>query len=153
MCGRYSFFSKTKINAQTLGVPEPSLFEPRYNIAPTQLIPVVRMATESRSWDQLRWGLIPSWASDPSIGNRMINARAETVAEKPAFRTAFKKRRCLIPADGFYEWMKEGKQKQPYHITVNGGEIFAFAGLWEEWHDPQGEVIESCTIITTGPIP
>jgi putative SOS response-associated peptidase YedK len=96
----------------------------------------------------LRWGLIPSWADDPTIGNRLINARSETVASKPSFRAAFKNRRCLIPADGFYEWKKEGKTKQPLHIQRKHGLPFAFAGLWEEW-ERENEIIQSCTIITT----
>ena len=103
-----------------------------------------------REWTILRWGLIPSWADDPGIGNRLINARAETAAEKPSFRNALRHRRCLIPADGFYEWVKAGKgPKQPYLIRLKDGQPFAFAGLWESWTSPDGEVIESCTILTT----
>jgi putative SOS response-associated peptidase YedK len=95
--------------------------------------------------------LIPSWATDPAIGNKLLNARAETVAEKPSFRSAFKRRRCLIPASGFYEWQQTGaRRKQPYFIRPRDGGLFAFAGLWEEWHDPRGEVVETCTILTTG---
>lgn len=99
----------------------------------------------------MHWGLIPSWAKDPSIGNRIINARSETVAEKPSFRAAFKRRRCLIPANGFYEWKKIGKKKQPYYVRRKDGEPFAFAGLWEPWEGEDGTVIESCTILTTEP--
>ena len=134
---------------------------PRFNIAPTQDTAVVRAdrATHERQLSLLHWGLIPSWAKDQSVGNRMINARGETVAEKPSFRTALRRRRCLIPADGFYEWQKTGGAKQPYLIEFDDGRPFAFAGLWESWHsgakpaDPgcesAGPVIESCTIITT----
>lgn len=125
----------------------------RYNVAPTQLLPVVTNGDPNR-FEIMRWGLVPSWAKDLSIGNRMINARAETITEKPAFRPALRRRRCLIPADGFYEWRRyideNGEEiKQPMYIRMKGGETFAFAGLWEEW-GPDGEVL-SFTIITTGP--
>jgi putative SOS response-associated peptidase YedK len=124
---------------------------PRYNIAPTQSVIVVGDDGE-RYLKQMRWGLIPSWAKDESIGNRMINARAETIAEKPAFRAALKKRRCLIPADGFYEWKKgetSKAPKQPFCIRLKSKEPFGFAGLWEHWTSPDGEEVLSCTIITT----
>jgi putative SOS response-associated peptidase YedK len=126
---------------------------PRSNIAPSQPVGAVRATDSGRQWVELRWGLVPSWAKDPSIGNRMINARAETVAEKPAFREAFEQRRCLIPADGFYEWRKlDGGGKQPYYLSRTGSEPFAFAGLWDRWRDRlSGVVIESCTVITTTP--
>ena len=123
---------------------------PRFNIAPTQEVSAVRDLGEGRELEFLRWGLIPSWAKDKSIGAKLINARAETVAEKPAFRSAFKHRRCLIPADGFFEWKKEGGRKEPHYITLRDGGLFAFAGLWEEWHPEDGEAVRSCTIITTG---
>jgi putative SOS response-associated peptidase YedK len=127
--------------------------EPRYNVAPTQQVPIIRVLrtnpdTKERQLVPMRWGLIPSWADDPAIGNRMINARAESVSSKPAFRGAFRYRRCLVPADGFYEWRKEGKRKQPLYIRRKDGQPFAFAGLWEEW-EREGEVIEFCVIITT----
>lgn len=124
---------------------------PRYNIAPTQQVPVVRVAPDSgeREMTLLRWGLIPSWAKDASIGNRLINARAETVASKPAFRAAFKRRRCLVPADGYYEWQKVGSKKQPYLIQRQDGAPFAFAGLWESWHADRPDAVETFTIITT----
>jgi putative SOS response-associated peptidase YedK len=125
-----------------------STLAPRYNIAPTQSVIVVG-DDGKRYLKPMRWGLIPSWAKDPSIGNRMINARAETLAEKPAFRAALKKRRCIIPADGFFEWQKLGKVKQPVHIVLKSREPFGFAGLWENWKSPEGEEILSCTIITT----
>jgi putative SOS response-associated peptidase YedK len=121
---------------------------PRYNIAPAQSVIVVG-DDGKRFLKPMRWGMIPSWAKDPSIGNRMINARAETLAEKPAFRAALKKRRCLIPADGFYEWQKLGQVKQPVRIVLKSREPFGFAGLWEQWMSPDGEGILSCTIITT----
>ena len=125
---------------------------PRYNIAPTQEIAAVRLEDDGkRHLRQLRWGLVPSWAKDLSIGARMINARAETLAEKPSFRSAFKAQRCLILADGFYEWRAEGKgPKQPYRITLADGGAFAFAGLWERWREKESEqTVESCTIVTT----
>ena len=126
----------------------------RFNIAPTQPIAAVRQLGpgEPRQLDALRWGLIPSWAKDPAIGNRMINARAETLAEKPAYRAAYRQRRCLVLADGFYEWQKTASGKQPYYIRLADDRPFAFAGLWERWQDKtlkDAPVLESCTIITT----
>lgn len=125
--------------------------EKRYNVAPTQTAPVVRIKEGARRLDMLRWGLIPSWSKDIKIGYKLLNARAESLGEKPSFRSAYRSRRCLIPASGFYEWKQnEGsKIKQPYYITGSSTEILVFAGLWEEWRSPQGEVIESYTIITT----
>lgn len=125
-------------------------FSPRYNIAPTQSVAVIRRTDAGNELSMLRWGLIPSWAKDVKIGASLINARGETVATKPAFRSAFKRRRCLIPADGFYEWKQTGtKTKQPYYISLKQELPFAFAGLWESWTSPEGGTIESCTIITT----
>ena len=128
-------------------------FVPRYNIAPTQAVVTIRAAKKEagREAALAKWGLIPSWAQDSKIGSNLINARAETIATKPAFRSAIKRRRCLIPTDGFYEWQAVAgqKAKQPYHITVRDARVFAFAGLWEHWTSPAGEEIESCTIITT----
>jgi putative SOS response-associated peptidase YedK len=122
---------------------------PRYNIAPTQQVGVVRQAgLGQREFVWMRWGLVPSWAKDLSIGSQLINARSETAAAKPAFRDSFKRRRCLIAADGFYEWKKEGRQNQPYLIRLKEGGPFAFAGLWERW-DRDAERIETCTILTT----
>jgi putative SOS response-associated peptidase YedK len=124
--------------------------EPRYNIAPTQQVAAVRTTDGVPGMALLRWGLVPSWATDLSAGYKLINARAETVASKPSFRAAFKKRRCLIPASAYYEWQKAGTGgKQPFAIRPREGGLFSFAGLWESWHDPHGEVIESCTILTT----
>lgn len=159
MCGRYSIGTTPDVLAAVFKLataPPPSLFEPRYNIAPTQLAPVIRMDEDGCiSMDLLKWGLIPSWADDPAIGNRMINARAETAAEKPAFRKAFAKRRCLIPADAFYEWKKVGTKKHPYAIRMRDGQPFAIAGLWETWRpksaDRNDAEIESFTILTIEP--
>lgn len=124
----------------------------RYNIAPTQIAPVIRLREASREQAFLKWGLVPSFASDLSVGPRMINARAETVSEKPAFRSAFLKRRCLVVADGFYEWKREGKDKQPYFITLKDNAVFAFAGLWEMWRPRNGgAAVETFTILTTEP--
>src|SRR4051794_24183669 len=153
MCGRY-----TLINLASLTQAFPWITFPpaddlsRYNIAPTQPILAVANNRADR-FEHFHWGLIPSWAKDPSIGNRMINARAETLDQKPAFRTALRRRRCLVPADGFYEWRKEpdGKTKTPMYIRMKGGEPFAFAGLWDVWHDPDGATIPSCTLITGEP--
>lgn len=156
MCGRFTrtndFFSEHVVGqqiAEQLRLFEPEPLPTSYNIAPTQPIAAVRADDQDRHelvW--LRWGLVPSWADDVAIGNRMINARAETIAEKPAFRNAFKKRRCLILADGFYEWQKTGKTKQPYFIQLQGGRPFCFAGLWERWSKGE-QPVESCTILTT----
>jgi putative SOS response-associated peptidase YedK len=151
MCGRYVIKSpaaKLKVRFQLDEMP---LFEARYNIAPTQPVPLVRRTDQLKpQWTVARWGLIPSWAKDAKIGNRLINARGETVADKPSFRSAFRKRRCLIPADGFYEWKKRDGGKQPHFIHLADDEPFAFAGLWEQWTNPEdGELIESCTIVTT----
>jgi putative SOS response-associated peptidase YedK len=123
---------------------------PRYNVSPSQSVAAIRHADGRRTLARLRWGLIPSWAKDPKIDYQCINARAETVATKPAFRSAFKRRRCLIPADGFLEWQKlSAKKKQPYHIRLRDESVFTFAGLWECWHPPEGEPVETCTIVTT----
>jgi putative SOS response-associated peptidase YedK len=150
MCGRFVLFAAGEEVAECFELAEAPLFEPRYNIAPTQPVAVVRATAAGRSLAFLRWGLIPSWSTDPAIGNRLINARCETVAVKPSFRSAFKQRRCLIPASGFYEWQKLGTRlKQPYFIRPRDGGLLALAGVWECWHDPQGQVVETCTILTT----
>jgi putative SOS response-associated peptidase YedK len=126
---------------------------PRYNIAPTQQVLIVRKehGEKMRQLTTMRWGLIPSWAKDAGIGTRTLNARSETVTTTPAFRQSILTKRCLIPADGFYEWQKMGSVKQPYCFEVGEGDVFAFAGLWDEWTSPDGEIIESCTILTTEP--
>jgi putative SOS response-associated peptidase YedK len=150
MCGR---FTLTLDPAElqdlfSLVEPPPAGLAPRYNIAPTQPVAVIANGAE-RKLDLFRWGLIPSWAKDPQIGNQLINARAETVAEKPSFRAALKKRRCLILADGFYEWKREGTRKTPMYFQLGHGRPFAFAGLWETWVGPDPAPVRSCTIITT----
>lgn len=138
--------------AEAFQLSEVPTLEPRYNIAPTQLVPTVLRKSEQsdRRFQLLRWGLIPSWAKDPAIGARLINARAETAGEKPSFRAAFRQRRCLVVADGFYEWQRQERKKQPFYFRLQDGRPFAFAGLWERWEAPDdGEAIESCTILTT----
>lgn len=151
MCGRFAFYSPGEAAAALFGATAAADIEPRYNIAPTQYVAAIRNgADEQRELVMLRWGLVPTWAKDPSIGNRMINARAETVAEKPSYRNAFKHRRCLVLADGFYEWRREGDAKTPYFISLASGGPFALAGLWERWTDKQsGESLQTTTLITT----
>ena len=151
MCGRFTITLEPSFFQQELDLGKiPSEWTPRYNAAPTQNIPVVRDPA-SRDVSMLRWGLIPFWAKDESIGYKLINARSETIAEKPSYRNAFQKRRCLILTDGYYEWQKpaaKNDQKVPFRFTLKDEKPFTFAGLWESWHSPEGEVIESCTIIT-----
>jgi len=151
MCGRFAFYSPAEATAALFGVSATPDVEPRYNIAPTQYIAAVRDAgDDGRELVMLRWGLVPFWAKDASIGNRMINARAETVADKPAYRAAYRRRRCLVLSDGFYEWHLEGSGKTPYYLSLASGEPFAFAGLWESWHDrDRDESLETATILTT----
>ena len=153
MCGRYTLKTSPDALAEHFEVPGFADLDlsPRYNVAPSQPVAVVRPDSEGRPGRgvaMLRWGLIPAWADDPSIGYKMINARAETAADKPAYRSAFRKRRCLIPADSFHEWAKAGKHKQPWNFALPDGGPFAFAGLWETWTKGDGPV-ESCTLITT----
>ena len=152
MCGRFTLTVSARVLAELFDVPEPAGVAQRYNIAPSQQVLVARAGEEGRELSSVRWGLIPHWADEPSIGNRMINARGETVASKPAFRSAIKHRRCLIPADGFYEWKKVGAGKQPHLIRFADRRAFAFAGLWERWLPRDGgSAVDSCTIITTTP--
>lgn len=153
MCGRFTLTVDGEQLAEQLNLPVVPEIAPRYNIAPTQPVAAVRasMASGQPELTYFHWGLIPSWSKDPKGGARMINARAETVAEKPAFRAALKYRRCLVPADGFYEWQKTNGKKQPIYIKMADGRPFAFAGLWEHWQSPDGSEIESCTLLTTGP--
>ena len=156
MCGRYTLVVDGSELWQELGLEgPPEIIEPRYNVAPTQLAPVVgwRPGAERPRLVNMRWGLVPSWAEDPSVGNRMINARSETAATKPAFRKALVSRRCLVPATGFFEWKLEGKAKQPYLITPKGESILTFAGLWERWLTPARERLFSYTILTMPPAP
>ncbi len=150
MCGRFTLRATREELAALFQLPMEAIppWIPRYNIAPTQPVLGVRVLRHRhREMTFFRWGLIPSWADDPGLGSRLINARAETVAERPAFRAAFRRRRCLIPADGFYEWRRVDGQKQPYLVQLHGGRPFAFAGLWERW-ERAGTVLESCTLIT-----
>ena len=153
MCGRYTLTvnpAETREGFEKYTLP--SQFAPRFNIAPAQ--PVLAIPNDGRNMaDFFHWGLIPSWAKDPAIGNRLINARGETLAEKPAFRGVYKYKRCLIPADGFYEWKAQPgtKIKVPHFIHLISGKPFALAGLWDEWHAPDGSVVRSCTIVTTAP--
>ena len=149
MCGRYTLIADIGDLAQRFEFDGTDFsYDPGYNIAPTESVLTVRNV-EGREAAFMKWGLIPFWAKDPKIGVRMINARAETVAEKPAFRNALKKRRCLVLADGYYEWQKTPTGKRPYRIVMKSGEPFAMAGLWETWKDPQGNIVPSCTVITT----
>jgi putative SOS response-associated peptidase YedK len=151
MCGRYAFFSPAEAVKRTFALDDCPVLEPRYNIAPTQPVPVLReTGTGRRELAMLHWGLIPSWAKDRSVGNRMINARAETLTERPAYRAAFRRRRCAVLADGWYEWQAIASGKQPWFIHARDGAPMGLAGLWETWRDPSGgEPVESCTIITT----
>ncbi|MDQ3795290.1 MAG: SOS response-associated peptidase [Actinomycetota bacterium] len=152
MCGRYTLVTPAKKLAEEFSLDASSVdLPPNYNVAPTQGVAAVLSEGGERRLEILRWGLIPPWADDPQIGSRMINARAETAPEKPSFRRAFRERRCLIPADGFYEWKRTNGSKQPYYIHMKDERPFAFAGLWESWNDNGGPAIRSCTILTTGP--
>jgi putative SOS response-associated peptidase YedK len=157
MCGRFAFYSPKEAVTAIFNVEFSLDYRPRYNIAPTQYVAALRGVSENEIHDgpetavqsvMLRWGLIPSWAKDPGIGNRLINARRETVDQKPSFRAAFKRRRCVILADGFYEWRKEADRKIPTYITMKSGEPFAMAGLWEHW-EQDGSTLLTGTIITT----
>ncbi|MGE5224552.1 MAG: SOS response-associated peptidase [Omnitrophica WOR_2 bacterium] len=153
MCGRFTLTVDTsQLQESFPWVQVDHEVVPRFNIAPTQPVAVVPNNNENKL-EYFNWGLIPSWAKDPEIGNRMINARAETLAEKPSFRTALRRRRCLVLASGFYEWRKDpnGKTKTPMYVRLNSGDPFGFAGLWDAWNSPDGSTILSCTIITTQP--
>ena len=147
MCGRYVIKTPPDLMRRTFGYAEQPNFPPRYNVAPTQPIPVVRIDNGSRSFALLRWGLIPAWVKDPRQFSLLINARAESVLEKPAFRNAMRRRRCLIPADGFYEWKQDGARRRPFYAAAK--ELVAFAGLWEPWIGPNGEEMETACIVTT----
>jgi putative SOS response-associated peptidase YedK len=152
MCGRFVLMTPGKDLAELFHCDEFADLGPRYNIAPTQLVAIVKFSRETRRREcaLAKWGLIPSWAKDTSIGPKLINARAESAGTKPAFRSAFKYRRCLVIADGFYEWKKlDSKRKQPYLFQLTSGKPFAFAGLWERWSSPDGQVTESCAVLTT----
>lgn len=150
MCGRFTLTQSAEAIAAAFDLDEMPAFVPGYNIAPSQPVPVIRAdASQHRHFDYLYWGLIPSWAKDPAIGSRLINARSETVTEKPSFRTAFKRRRCLIAADGFYEWQRSEGKRQPFYFHLNDRRVFGFAGLWEHWQSPSGDELQTCTILTT----
>jgi putative SOS response-associated peptidase YedK len=149
MCGRYILISAPAAIQALFRYAEQPNFPPRYNIAPTQPIAVVRLAGCGRQFALVRWGLLPSWVKDPRTFSLLINARGESVLEKPAFRAAMRRRRCLIPADGFYEWKRSGGGKQPYCIRAKSGGPMAFAGLWEVWTGPDGEELETAVIVTT----
>lgn len=155
MCGRFTLRHSQEEVVERFEISD-LLFnlEPRYNIAPSQQVAAITAESDQRILSGFKWGLVPFWAKDPAVGNKMINARAETLIEKPAFRQALLKRRCLIPADGFYEWQQQskGKNKQPIYLRLRSQELFAFAGLWEEWQDPESATpLRSCTIITIQP--
>lgn len=151
MCGRYTLTTSLEKLQARFGFPSGDLEHPeRYNIAPTQdVLTIVNQGRGQNQAEYMRWGLVPSWAKDLSVGNRMINARAETLAEKSVFCRPLQKRRCLIPSSGFYEWKGKGKDKQPMYIGLDSGEPFAMAGLWETWKTPEGKWLHSCTIITS----
>ncbi|MBL8796692.1 MAG: SOS response-associated peptidase [Planctomycetia bacterium] len=150
MCGRYTRRTPLRVLASLFDCEAPAEMPPRYNIAPTQPVAAIRRTGDGRrEIAAMRWGLVPSWATDVRIGNRLINARSETVATKPAFRAAFQQRRCLIPADSFYEWRQQGKEKQPFLIQQRDGQPLAFAGLWERWQDDKLPPLETCAILTT----
>lgn len=151
MCGRYALKTPASELVARFGLDESEDFPARYNISPGTDIPVIRQSPEGkRVLHQLRWGLVPHWAKDRAIGARLNNARGETVADKPSFRDAFKRRRCLVPADGFYEWKTEGRSKHPYYFSMRAGEAFALGAIWESWRAPDGDIIRTCCLITTG---
>jgi putative SOS response-associated peptidase YedK len=151
MCGRFTLSQSAETISQAFHIEKVPDIAPQFNIAPTQMVATVLYQPEShkRELQHLRWGLIPSWAKDLSMGAKLINARAETLAEKPAFRSAYKRRRCIVIADGFYEWQQQAAKKQPFYFRLKDGKPFGFAGLWEQWESLSGEKINSCTIVTT----
>jgi len=151
VCGRFALSTAPTAIVDHFGLDEAPELRARFNVAPGQSIATISLSAEDHQLvlSQRRWGLVPSWAKDENIGNRLINARAETVCEKPSFRAALRRRRCLVPADGFYEWAGPKGSKQPYFIGLEGRAPFAFAGLWERWMNPEGKALESCTLLTT----
>lgn len=154
MCGRFTLRAPPSVVAAQFGLLDTPEWAPRFNIAPTQPVAAIRALPSDAARRQLvwlRWGLVPHWAEDPTIGNRLINARSEGVASKPAFRIPLRRRRCLVLADGFYEWKSEGRVRQPYFIRFRDDRVFAFAGLWDAWEGPDHTAIESCTLLTTQP--
>jgi len=154
MCGRYRLSRRKQILEEHFNsISREEDWSPRFNIAPTQFVPVIGQNPKEpvREISLVRWGLIPPWSKDSSSAAKMINARSETATTLPAFRDAMKSRRCLIPADGFYEWQKKGKTKQPYCFEVGDGSLFAFAGIWDRWRNPGGDIVHTCSILTTTP--
>jgi putative SOS response-associated peptidase YedK len=149
MCGRYAITTAPEAMRRLFGYREQPNFPARYNVAPTQPIPIVRLESGKRRFALVRWGLLPAWVKDPKAFTLVINGRADSVLDKPAFRYAMRRRRCLIPADGFYEWKGEGAAKRPYFVKLKSGEPFAFAGLWECWTGPNGEEMETAALLTT----
>jgi putative SOS response-associated peptidase YedK len=149
MCGRYTLTTSPRSLRELFRFEDWPDFPPRYNIAPSQPIAIVRMSEGKRQFALVRWGLLPPWVKDPRTFSLLLNARGESVNDKPAFRNAMKRRRCLIPADGFYEWKRDGGRSQPYFVRAKSGEPLAFAGLWECWIGPNGEELETATIVTT----
>ena len=149
MCGRYAVTSSPEVIRALFRYREQSNFPPRYNVAPTQPIAIVRLVDGRRHFALVRWGLLPSWVKDPKTFTLLINARGESVIDKPAFRAAMRRRRCLVPADGFYEWQRAGERKRPYFVRLKSGGPLAFAGLWETWTGPDGEELETAAIVTT----
>lgn len=154
MCGRYTLTVSLSDLESRFNCTNPDFdtWQPRYNIAPTQNSLVVIRADKQNLLKEMKWGLIPYWAKDPHIGQRLINARLETLEQKPAFKNSLVRKRCLVPADGFYEWQKRGKEKAPYRIQSETGDAFAFAGLWDSWIDPEGNPVDSFTIVTCEPV-
>ena len=148
MCGRFAQRSPSRKVAKQFKVEEVPPLAERYNVAPAQAVLAVREASEGREAALLKWGLVPRWSKDPGIGNKLINARSETVTEKPSFREAFARRRCLVPVDGFFEWARRGDRKRPFYFHMRDGEPFAIAGLWERW-EGEGGPLETCTLLTT----
>jgi putative SOS response-associated peptidase YedK len=153
MCGRFTITVTLEelIAHYLIDDSKIATLKPNYNVAPMHNVPAVIASDAGKRLGELRWGLVPFWAKDEKIGSKMINARAETVADKPAFKRLLKTKRCIIPADGFYEWKKDGTSKQPYRILMSDGSLFSFAGLYDTWEDPEGKKLSTCTIITTTP--
>lgn len=153
MCGRFTITVTLEelIAHYLIDDSKIATLKPNYNVAPMHNVPAVIASDAGKRMGELRWGLVPFWAKDEKIGSKMINARAETVADKPAFKRLLKTKRCIIPADGFYEWKKDGTSKQPYRILMSDGSLFSFAGLYDTWEDPEGKKLNTCTIITTTP--
>lgn len=153
MCGRYRLSKRKQLIEEYFETANEVDWKPRFNIAPSQNVGIIRQSSTrpEREFSQVRWGLIPSWAQDAGVGHKIINARSETVADKPAFRDSFRARRCLIPADGFYEWKRSKEAKQPFHFGMLDDSAFAFAGIWDSWNDGRGNSLETCSILTTAP--